>query len=218
MNQMKQFNITSTKTTSANAILANTVNTRSSTVRVLERTSAIAAYARGIALMLMCSMAALTLNEKHASANDIATQRVTPQPRFFLNGISEQPPGTTSSDRYIAGGLLGTIVGFGFGHMVNGTWHNTGWIFTLSQSVSLTMMSLGLATALTGENFGEKMMYAGMIGHLVSRVGETIDVWARPKVYNVTELVPVPNSPVPRAQLSPWFAPGSAGISGRLSF
>ena len=40
-----------------------------------------------------------------------------------------------SRDRYIAGGFLGTFVGFGVGHAVQGRWwsEGKGWIYTLTQ-------------------------------------------------------------------------------------
>lgn len=38
-----------------------------------------------------------------------------------------------TQDKYLLGGLLGTIVGFGSGHAVQGRWRHDGWPYTLTQ-------------------------------------------------------------------------------------
>src|ERR1700753_4027043 len=42
--------------------------------------------------------------------------------------------------RTAVGGGAAFLLGFGFGHMIEGRWHDTGWIFTLGETVSLGAM------------------------------------------------------------------------------
>ena len=117
---------------------------------------------------------------------------------------------------------MGTFFGFGIGHSINGTWNKTGWIFTLTQSISAALIPIGVISAFLGTDTDGTILSIGAYGYIASRVGEIIDVWVRPKVYDVTELVPVSNPTQnyrqPRARLSPWVSPNSAGLVARLSF
>ena len=40
--------------------------------------------------------------------------------------------------RYIASGIVGTAVGLGIGHAVQGTWRKMGWVFSLTEGLALT--------------------------------------------------------------------------------
>lgn len=41
--------------------------------------------------------------------------------------------------RYITGGVIGSVVGFGIGHGIVGEYKSMGWVFTMSQALSLSI-------------------------------------------------------------------------------
>jgi len=149
--------------------------------------------------------------------------------RLYRDNISTQPPGTISSSQYIGGGLLGTLVGFGLGYMIHGSWKKTGWIFTLTESLSLSMAlagilttfsshEIGILSASSGDDSGLTVFGIGALGFLSMRIVETVCIWAGPRVYNVVEIDPVPAKPQVRLNVTPWIAPNSGGLAASLTF
>ena len=61
---------------------------------------------------------------------------------FVAKGVKAD---TTAEDtmRYLAGGLLGTFVGFGIGHALQGRWDDDyGWVFAATQLGGIALLSL----------------------------------------------------------------------------
>lgn len=55
---------------------------------------------------------------------------------FSMEMDSPTNPMEVSKTNYYAGGVLGTLPGFGIGHAVQGRWMEKGWIFTAGEIVS----------------------------------------------------------------------------------
>jgi len=139
--------------------------------------------------------------------------RPPPPPRYYLNDIATQPPGTISTGRYVAGGVVGSLWGLGIGHAINGTWLKTGWIFTALEPAMI------VSAIMLSDTDYYRWSFALVGATFITHVFEMVDLWARPNVYNVTELVPTaPPQYMPRASITPWIAPNAAGFSGQLRF
>ena len=67
---------------------------------------------------------------------------------FVAKGVKAD---TTAEDtmRYLAGGLLGTFVGFGIGHALQGRWDDDyGWVFAATQLGGIALLFVGGTVAL----------------------------------------------------------------------
>src|ERR1700752_2272429 len=49
-----------------------------------------------------------------------------------------------SNGRYIGGGIVGTLFGFGIGHAIDGYYGEIGWIFTTTELASAIVLGSGL--------------------------------------------------------------------------
>lgn len=87
---------------------------------------------------------------------------------------------------YIAGGVLGTAVGFGIGHAVQGRWQDKGWIFTVGEAAGITLFAVGVAglasSVQTGSFDGPSsssyaLVAISMLAISGVRIWEIIDVW-----------------------------------------
>lgn len=134
-----------------------------------------------------------------------------------------------STGRYIAGGLVGTFLGFGIGHGISGIWKKTGWIFTFGEIAAYGLMFGGAASAAgnlvdvfsseEGEEdigvLGPSLLIAGGVSLLALHIWEIVDIWTRPKTYSDVDRTP---QQAPRYSVAPLIAPalgqGSAGAFG----
>lgn len=108
-----------------------------------------------------------------------------------IGGSTRMPVPT---GKYITGGVLGSALGFGIGHAVQGRYQDGGWLFTATEGASLAVLMIGLGSCSEEtENFGGERTkkttcsngglvaigFASLIGF---RVWEIVDVWtgARP--------------------------------------
>lgn len=97
--------------------------------------------------------------------------------------------GEMSTPRYVTGGIVGTIPGFGLGHVVQERWLERGWIFTVGEVGSLALIGVGLnscfADALSsGDCNNTKTLGWGILGLVVFKVWEFGDVWLTPIIRN----------------------------------
>lgn len=96
-----------------------------------------------------------------------------------------------SKPRYITGGVIGTIFGFGIGHAIQGRYSEIGWVFTVGEVAGLALggASIGWFTKqaldagkkvelkqLSGAPFA--LSIAGSILLTGFKIWEIVDVWA----------------------------------------
>ncbi|MCO4763756.1 MAG: hypothetical protein KC502_19745 [Myxococcales bacterium] len=128
--------------------------------------------------------------------------RVAPTSRLSSYERSILMRGPISSGSYVLGGLLGTWMGFGIGHAVQGRYSDGGGIFTLGQVVGLGVGLTGMirsiesrscefdvqGNAFCGSGRNEDMWTAigvsGFVLYAAVRVWEIIDLWASPPRVN----------------------------------
>ncbi len=131
--------------------------------------------------------------------------------------------GEISEGRYVGGGLLGTVVGYGIGHAVQGRWSDKGWIFTVGELASVSVIVITATSCIAADLEGrarEDRCMAALVGSLVAytgfRIWEIIDLWAAPPNHNrrVRELRYRAGAPTPRYGF--YLAPTStnSGVAG----
>ncbi|MBA3456160.1 MAG: hypothetical protein H0T42_23880 [Deltaproteobacteria bacterium] len=100
--------------------------------------------------------------------------------------------------KYITGGILSYVVGFGVGHAVQGRWGEKGWIFTVGEAASMTAIIYGLLQIdhrddyrgseyepdRTRDRRGQKIALAGLVGLAAFRVWGIVDAWVAPPRHN----------------------------------
>jgi hypothetical protein len=109
-----------------------------------------------------------------------------------------------STGKYITGGVLGSTIGFGIGHAVQGRYGERGWLFTMTEAVGTGMMILGCNDRKDRDGDGEKecnnkgLVAAGLVVAIGFHIWEIVDVWttARPVETEPTVyLIPDPKAP-----------------------
>lgn len=71
---------------------------------------------------------------------------------------------------------MGTVVGFGSGHAIQGRYWEKGWIFTAGEVGSLLVLTSGCPSAQPPDG-GMPCALAGIAGFLTFKIGEMIIVW-----------------------------------------
>lgn len=100
-------------------------------------------------------------------------------PRLSARAVARQEITTAG---YVGGGLLGTVVGFGSGHLVQGR-GIAGWPYTLTQVAALALASVDdkCRTDSKGKKTSCGMIdapaVAGIVLFVISKLMETISVW-----------------------------------------
>lgn len=129
--------------------------------------------------------------------NDENTPKTETKAKVDLSGLSTEEisiyqQGKITDGQHIAGGLVGTFIGFGTGHIVYQKYGSNGWIFTVGELGSIAVMMAGAVKATGGcfsgdseecsEGFGVYTL--GALAYLGFRVWEIIDVWTIPGRHN----------------------------------
>lgn len=102
--------------------------------------------------------------------------------------------GEISDGEHIAGGLVGTFLGFGTGHAVQGRFSDRGWIFFLGEGAATVAVSMWLVGCIEDDfdlhsddtvcNDRVGLLIGGLVAMAVFRTWELIDVWAGPANHN----------------------------------
>lgn len=94
----------------------------------------------------------------------------------------------TSIGQYIAGGIVGSAVGYGIGHAIQGRYSDKGWIFTAGEVAGTLVLISGMRTCTTYNFFEFRNCDQGQINlgfgiFLGFHIWEIVDVWtgARPR-------------------------------------
>lgn len=91
---------------------------------------------------------------------------------------AEYRRGTLDKGVYIGSGVLGTIVGFGTGHILQDRWENMGWVFTAGEAAGAALM---IASWILNPGGGRDII--GIVGYVTFvgfRIWDIIDIWGEP--------------------------------------
>lgn len=91
--------------------------------------------------------------------------------------LNEGELGTT---RYVIGGVVGTGIGLGLGHAIEGRWSEMGWIFTTGELALSYLTATTAASCILSFGRHEKScdnMALAYGGYYALRVWEAVDVW-----------------------------------------
>jgi len=120
-----------------------------------------------------------------------AYEKLSPEDKEILSR------GEINQSQHLAGGLLGTFVGFGSGHIAYEMYGSRGWIFTLGETGFLVLAIAG-ATGINNDCVYDRngfrtcqdtsgsrgSLVAGVLGYMGLRLWEIIDVWTIPGLRN----------------------------------
>jgi hypothetical protein len=114
-----------------------------------------------------------------------------PAPRLTVDERELLARGEISSGQHVGGGLVGTFVGFGIGHAVQGRYIDRGWIFTLGELASMGALVAGVSSCLQdsissrgSRSCDDTFIIGGLVGLLGFRIWEIVDVWGGPAWHN----------------------------------
>jgi hypothetical protein len=129
-----------------------------------------------------------------------------------------------------AGGVaLNWLVGFGIGQALQGRWSDTGWIFTVGEAGSLTLMIVGAVRAFSCSDFENScsngdagvLFFGGLIGYVVFHIWSIVDAAIAPanhnrKVRDIRRRVGIPVMEARRVvpYMAPVMAPAHGGGGG----
>jgi hypothetical protein len=123
----------------------------------------------------------------------ISYNALTPEEREIINN------GRVSDVQYVAGGIIGTVVGFGVGHAIEGRYMPLGLVFTVGEVASYALIIAGLVNCVDdAANYSfysnnnsstttcnhTAALTIGLVGFIGLRLWEIVDVWAAPPSIN----------------------------------
>lgn len=86
---------------------------------------------------------------------------------------------------WLTGGVLSTFLGFGVGQAIQGRYKSRGWMFTVGDSVAVTVALYGAARCCGPAGHKEEYMVLGGLAVLVGlRIWQTLDAWLVPPAHN----------------------------------
>ncbi len=88
-------------------------------------------------------------------------------------------------DRWLAGGIVGTVVGLGIGHGIEGRYMDKGLIFTISESLSILLIIIGAAVPMP-RGASIPLIVVGALGLTGFKIWEIVDIWTGPMPSNAT--------------------------------
>ncbi len=133
--------------------------------------------------VLLCTSASIALAEEHV-AHEHTDQHSVPTDG---DELVEMP-----LRRYIIGGAVGTLFGFGIGHAVQKRYLADGWLYTLGELSGAVLMGTGFfhthvckkeegLDRASCTDRGEMMAFAGYLMVAGWRVAEIVNVWLPPE-------------------------------------
>ncbi|MEZ4363748.1 MAG: hypothetical protein R3B48_26455 [Kofleriaceae bacterium] len=138
--------------------------------------------------------------------------------------------GELSTGRYVTGGVISSMYGFGIGHIIQGRWAERGWIFTVGETVGAALLISGVEDYVSSwsvdhapterqHRHANRKIVGGLFTLLGFRVVEIVDAWATPPKRNAR--VRALRRRVGLAGVSPFVAPsydggGTAGVVARF--
>lgn len=105
---------------------------------------------------------------------------------IFLSAISLSPQpahaeSSVSPLGYVSGGLVGTVIGFGTGHILQGRYFERGYVFTLGELASVYVFAANLCI-FTCTHAQDMWAGAALASFVVFKFWEIGNLWFVPKV------------------------------------
>jgi len=133
--------------------------------------------------------------------------------------------GEIPKGKWIAGGIVAYVVGFGIGHAVQDRYSDRGWIFTVGEVGSLASIVYGFSVLTRDVESGRwerggGYIVGGIIGMAAFRVWEVVDAWVAPPLHNKKvrglrhALGLGPQLSLEGLYLAPPQVQGSGGVAG----
>lgn len=144
-------------------------------------------------------MAQTPSSEPAKKENPKAEQKKAEKPAETPANFSEEDreilaKGEISRGQYIAGGVVGSAVGFGIGHAIQGRYGELGWVFTTGEVISYGFLIRSLRNCVdidwydTDEDdtscVDKGMLKLSVVGLFGFKIWEVIDVWTAPPAHN----------------------------------
>ena len=93
--------------------------------------------------------------------------------------------GEIERGRYVLGGIVGSSLGLGIGHAIQGRYSSKGWFFTMGEVTSLGILIYGLHGGYFDVEFAGLFEFTvGTVGFMVFRIWEGVDLWVVPPIHN----------------------------------
>ena len=117
--------------------------------------------------------------------------------KITLNSLSEKDQniiemGEIGPGRYVLGGVVGSYIGLGLGHAIQGRYSSRGWIYTVGEVTSAGLIVVGIfpcglgsdSSASSASSASCLTFTIGMAGYIAFRAWEAVDLWVAPLIHN----------------------------------
>jgi hypothetical protein len=91
----------------------------------------------------------------------------------------------SGKDRYIAGGIVGSVLGLGVGHAIEGRYK--GLLFTITEAAAITLIIVGSVVPMP-QGAKIPIILVGALGLAGFKIWEIIDIWTGPNYANAALL------------------------------
>lgn len=146
-------------------------------------------------LKIVCYLAILLLGNAFLGSQTVWSEtRETGMDKISLNSLSEKDRkiiemGEIGRGRYVLGGVVGTYVGLGLGHAIQGRYSSRGWIYTVGEVTSTGLIVVGIFPCGLGSDSSDSSASCltftiGMAGYIAFRAWEAVDLWVAPLIHN----------------------------------
>ena len=162
------------------------------------------------ALLIVATTGVSTVRaQAYAAGSPPSVVAAPAQPPPVIDGLQEG----ISPGRYVAGGIVGTAVGFGIGHAISGEWTSTGWIFTVGEVAALTgAFGLSYVVAQEDKGAGVLVFVGGMLIAIGLNIWEIIDIWTRPTIRSRASARTGPGAIARGPVIVPYLASKQGGV------
>lgn len=189
-------------------------------------------YATSVALLLACPLARAQPAALPEPPTDAAIAEPASQLQLPLDDQTLLARGEISDGRWITGGVLSSVIGFGIGQGVQGRWDDRGWMFLVGEAATGGALVLGLFEGLACNEedaacsnstlLAIRLAFGGLAGYAGFRLWDAIDAFVVPprqnaRVRALRARLGLPSEPT--VALAPYIAPvhavgGDTAVAG----
>lgn len=138
-----------------------------------------------ILLLALSTVASAQSAPSDPAAPPMEDQRPVVQLQLTAEQQTLLAAGEISMGKWFTGGVLSSFVGFGVGQAVQGRYRSRGWMFTVGDSVALTVTLYAAARCCRPAGNKEEYAVLGGLAALIGlRIWQTVDAWVVPPAHN----------------------------------